>query len=73
MASLQEPINTRNFSHQHTNIKVDIYYGAHDKFLEQHSSVTLKNKRLEKQIIVKSLGRRKPKGLKRIAKKVQGY
>ena len=40
----------------------------HDKILEKPSSGTLKYKILESQIIVKSLGAGKPKGLNRISK-----
>ena len=49
------------------NKNVDIKFSAHDALLEQPSSGTLKAKILESQIIFKSLGARKPKGLNRIA------
>jgi hypothetical protein len=43
-----------------TNKHVDITYIAHDAFLEQPSSVTLKVERLERLIILKVLGASKP-------------
>ena len=45
------------------NNSVDNKFDAHDTILEQHSPGTLKTKRLEKQMILKSFGTRKPKHL----------
>ena len=41
---------------------VDIKFSAHDVFLELHLPGTLKAKIFERQIILKYLGARKPKG-----------
>ena len=47
---------------------VDIKVSAHDAFLEETSSGTLKTKIFESQIILKSLATRKSKDLNRITK-----
>jgi hypothetical protein len=49
------------------NKNVDIKFSAHNVFLEQPSSSTLKVERLENQIILYVLGASKPKGLNSIA------
>ena len=57
-----------------SNKKVDIKFSAHDAFLEQLSSGTLKAKILESQIIKKiSLGAGKSKRRNRIAKFCYGH
>ena len=60
-------------SNQQYNKNVDIKFSVHDVFLEYPSSSTLKAEIFESQIILKSLGERKPKVINRIAKIDQVY
>jgi len=50
------------------NKNVDIKSSVYDAFLESPSSGTLKIEKLEHQIILKSFGAIRPKGLNRLAK-----